>query len=69
MSCIRKKESQVDIRAVTISDTTQFGILRIIVDQPHKAEEALKKQGFTFCRPRQILSLQNTKQSKAKSFI
>lgn len=37
----------MDIRAVTIADTTQFGILRIIVDQPKKAEAALKEQGFT----------------------
>ena len=41
------KKNSVDIRAVTIADTTQFGILRIIVDQPKKAEAALKEQGFT----------------------
>lgn len=41
------KEKGVDIRAVTIADTTQFGILRIIVDQPQKAEAALKEHGFT----------------------
>ena len=32
----------VDIRAMSIADTTDFGILRLIVDQPDKAVEVLK---------------------------
>ena len=39
--------AQVDIRAVSVSDTTHFGILRIIVDDPDRAHEALKAAGFT----------------------
>lgn len=37
----------VDIRALSIADTTDFGILRLIVDKPHETETVLKKAGFT----------------------
>lgn len=36
----------INIRALTIADTSDFGILRLIVDQPEKAVEALKEEGF-----------------------
>lgn len=39
--------SQVDIRALSIADTTNFGVLRLIVDKPIKASEALREAGFT----------------------
>jgi hypothetical protein len=37
----------IDIRALSIADTTNFGILRLIVDHPEKAEKTLKDAGFT----------------------
>ena len=37
----------VDIRALSIADTTNFGILRLIVDKPTEAMEALGKLGLT----------------------
>lgn len=37
----------VDIRAISIADTADFGILRIIVDDPEAAQQALVKAGFT----------------------
>ncbi len=40
-------DSKINIRALSIADTTEFGILRLIVDKPEKAEEALKEEGFT----------------------
>ena len=40
-------KNDVDIHALSISDTTNFGILRAIVDKPEKAENALKEAGFT----------------------
>ncbi len=40
-------DAQVDIRALSIADTTDFGILRLIVNEPDKAAEALKAQGIT----------------------
>ena len=39
--------NHVDIRAMSIADTTDFGILRIVVDNPKKAYEALKEANFT----------------------
>ncbi len=36
----------INIRALTIADTSDFGILRLIVDQPDKAVEVLKSEGF-----------------------
>lgn len=40
-------KNQVDIRALSISDTTNFGILRLIVNNPDAAEKVLKAAGFT----------------------
>ena len=40
-------EAGIDIRALSIADTTDFGILRLIVDKPTEAEAALKKAGIT----------------------
>lgn len=39
--------SGVDIRAINIADTTDFGIMRIIADDTQKAINALKSDGFT----------------------
>lgn len=37
----------VDIRALSLADTTDFGILRLIVDKEETAEAALRGAGFT----------------------
>ena len=37
----------IDIRALSIADTTDFGILRLVVDKPYEAEAALKNVGLT----------------------
>lgn len=39
--------AKVDIRPVSIADTSDFGILRLIVDKPKEAVEALKAAGLT----------------------
>ena len=39
--------NKIDIRALYIADTTEYGILRMIVDKPDAAMELLKKAGFT----------------------
>ena len=43
-SCLAREE--IDIRALSIADTSDFGILRLIVNKPDEALEALKKDGF-----------------------
>jgi hypothetical protein len=40
-------ENDIDISALSIADTTDFGILRLIVNDPEKAERILKAEGFT----------------------
>lgn len=37
----------VNIRALSLADTSDFGILRLIVDQTDLARQALKNGGFT----------------------
>ncbi len=40
-------ENHVNIRALALADTSDFGVLRLIVDDTEKAKEVLKKAGFT----------------------
>ncbi|HEX3030716.1 MAG TPA: ACT domain-containing protein [Bacillota bacterium] len=40
-------EKNINIRALSIADTTDFGILRLIVNEPDLATKILKEQGFT----------------------
>ncbi len=37
----------INIRALTVADTADFGILRLIVDNVEKAKATLKASGFT----------------------
>ena len=37
----------IDIKAATIAETVDFGILRCIVDDPEEATKVLKAKGFT----------------------
>lgn len=39
-------ESHVNIRAISTFDTPEFGILRLVVDDPEKAKESLTQKGF-----------------------
>ena len=40
-------EENVDIRAVSVSDTTDFGILRLILSDPDRGCEVLRSHGCT----------------------
>ncbi len=40
-------ENNIDIRALSVADTKDFGILRLIVNKPDETCEALKKAGWT----------------------
>ncbi len=41
------RDAGVNIRALSLADTTDFGVLRMIVNHIKKAEQALKKEGFS----------------------
>ena len=43
-------EANVNIRALALADTSDFGVLRLIVDDNIKAVKALKNRGFTVGR-------------------
>jgi hypothetical protein len=43
-------EANVNIRALALADTSDFGVLRLIVDDNIKAVESLKNRGFTVGR-------------------
>ncbi len=39
-------EAGINIRALTIAENEEFGVLRIVVDNPEKALDVLKKDGL-----------------------
>lgn len=41
------RNENIDIRAFSIADTTEFGIFRIIVKEPERAVEVLRNAGLT----------------------
>ena len=43
-------EADVNIRALALADTSDFGVLRLLVDDNTKAVAALKENGFTVGR-------------------
>ena len=43
-------EASINIRALSLADTSDFGILRLIVNDHEKAKEVLKEHGFTVGR-------------------
>ena len=40
-------KADIDIRALSIADTTDYGILRLIVSHPDKALEVVRQEGMT----------------------
>ena len=40
-------ENAINIRALTLADTADFGILRLVVNDTNKAQQVLKENGFT----------------------
>lgn len=40
------KDAQIDIRAMSLADTKDFGIVRMIVSDTDKAQEAMREAGF-----------------------
>ena len=52
-------DAGVNIRALALADTSDFGVLRLIVDNNAKAEEALKTGGFTVKKTPVVAALVN----------
>ncbi len=45
--CEMLEEAHINVRGFMISDTNDYGILRLVVDQPERAAEVLAAAGFT----------------------
>ena len=43
-------EANINIRALSLADTSDFGILRLIVNDPENAKKILREKGFTVAR-------------------
>lgn len=41
------KESDVNIQSLSLADTTEYGLLRLIVDKPEEGKEKLFSAGFS----------------------
>jgi len=41
------REWNVNLRALSLADTAEFGVLRFIVEDPEKTAERLRDEGFT----------------------
>ncbi|HHZ06677.1 MAG TPA: acetolactate synthase [Clostridiales bacterium] len=41
------EEEKINIRAMSVADTSDFGILRLIVDNPEKAVDSFRSHGMT----------------------
>lgn len=41
------KENQVNIQSLSLADTTEYGLLRLIVDNPETGKEKLCEAGFS----------------------
>jgi hypothetical protein len=40
-------EARINIRGFSVSDSADYGILRLVVDKPAEAHEVLRRAGFT----------------------
>lgn len=49
-------ENEIDMRALSLGETADFGILRIIVDDSYKAAFVLKEEGY-ICSVTEVLAL------------
>lgn len=40
------KENEINIKTLSLADTTEYGMIRLIVSDPEKARAVLKAEGF-----------------------
>ncbi|HNX81173.1 MAG TPA: ACT domain-containing protein [Candidatus Omnitrophota bacterium] len=49
-------QNSINIRTMTLQDRTEFGLMKLIVDEPEKAHAALLDKGFA-CALKEILAI------------
>lgn len=52
------KENEINIRTLSLADTSEYGMLRLIVSDPDKARTVLKEAGFP-ARLTDVLAVQS----------
>lgn len=52
--CKLLRENQIDMRALSIAETKDFGILRVIVDDSYRAACVIKDAGYVFSMTKTI---------------
>ena len=50
-------ESGINISALSLAENEEYGMLRMVVDNPHKAKEVLKEHGV-ICKVSKVLCLE-----------
>lgn len=50
-------QANINIKALSLADTSDFGILRVVVDNPKKGIEVLKKNNF-LVKPTDIVAIE-----------
>ena len=50
-------DEKIDIRTLSLADTSDFGILRLLVDDPERALAALEKANFTV-KPTEVVAVE-----------
>jgi hypothetical protein len=50
-------EAGLNIRAISVASAGEFGVVRVLVNDPEKGYEALKKQSFTVTKRRILVAL------------
>jgi hypothetical protein len=48
------KRSEIDVKAMSLADMSDFGILRLVVDDPERTRGILKEAGFTVDKTRVV---------------
>ncbi|HIU36566.1 MAG TPA: ACT domain-containing protein [Candidatus Fimenecus excrementigallinarum] len=51
------EENQIDMRAMTIAESQDFGILRLVVDDPYKTVSVVKEAGY-ICAVTPVLAVE-----------
>ncbi len=46
--------SEIDVKALSLADMSDFGILRLVVDDPERTRRILKEAGFTVDKTRVV---------------
>lgn len=41
------KQADINMKALSLADTSEFGVMRIIADKPDDAKQAMKQAGYT----------------------